>query len=56
MLFENHEFFESFQTVLQTFLQLSEVAAHRFSGISKKILKKNSMMKSGFVNVAKRRI
>ena len=44
------------QTVLQAFFQLWEVAVHGFAGISKKILKKNSVMKSRFDYVAKRRI
>ena len=35
---------------------LWEVAVYGFSGIFKKILKKNSVMKSRFINVAKRRI
>ena len=34
-LFEDHEFFGLFQTVLQAFLQLWEVAVHGFCGMAK---------------------
>ena len=37
-------------------LKRVEVADHGFSGISKNLLKKNSVMESSFINVAKRRI
>ena len=37
-------------------LKRVEVADHGFSGISKNLLKKNSVMESSFINVEKRRI
>ena len=46
----------SFQTVLEAFLQLWEVTVHGFSGISKDLHKKNSVMESRFINVAKRHV
>ena len=45
-----------FKIVLQAFSQLGAVAVHELSGISIKIVKKNSVMKSRFINVPKRRI
>ena len=42
--------------IASNFLQLSEVAVHEFSGISKKALKKNSVMKSSFIINANWRI
>ena len=39
--------------MLQAFLQPCEAVVHGYFGISKKRLKKNSVMKSSFINVAK---
>ena len=38
--------------MLQAFLQLRDIAVHEFPGISKKILKENSVTKSRFIDVA----
>ena len=56
MPFSDHKFFAPFQTVLQAFLYFWEEAVHGFSGISKTLFKKNSMMESKFINVAMRHI
>ena len=57
-----HEYYQVEEVILcfeqycKAFLRLRGVAVHEFSGISKKILKENSVMKSKLINVAKRRI
>ena len=56
MPFSDHNFFATFQAVLQAFLYFWEEAVHGFSGISKTLFKKNSMMESKFINVAIRHI
>ena len=55
MLFQDHEFFEPFQTVLQAFF-IALRTIHGFSGISQILIQKNSVMDSGFINFAKRHI
>ena len=45
-----------FSDRFRQYFKLWEVAVHGFSGISEDLLKKNSVMESRLINVAKRRI
>ena len=54
--FKIMNFSDRFRQCFKFFFTALRSSCYEFSGISKKILKKNSMMKSRFINVAKGRI